>query len=55
MTICEYYQKELWIHCERFSNNNHPDFSDEEVIVIYLFGIIRKRRKECFLYPNNSS
>jgi len=50
MTICEYYQKGLWIHCERFSNNNHPDFSDEEVIVIYLFGIIRKRRNVKDIY-----
>jgi len=50
LTICKYYQEELWIHCERFSNNNHPDFSDEEVMVIYLFGIIRKRRNVKDIY-----
>jgi hypothetical protein len=41
--VCDLYQRELWPYCERFSNNAHPDFTDEEVITIYLFGIIEKR------------
>jgi len=27
--------------CERFTNNDHPDFTDDEVITIYVFGIMR--------------
>jgi hypothetical protein len=41
--VCEQYQGHLWQYCERFSNNAHPEFTDEEVMTIYLFGIIRKR------------
>lgn len=41
--VCERYHNDLWQYCERFSNNAHPDFTDEEVITIYLFGILRKR------------
>ena len=41
--VCTLYHDELWQYCERFSNNAHPDFTDEEVITIYLFGILRKR------------
>jgi hypothetical protein len=41
--VCTLYQGHLWQYCERFSNNAHPEFTDEEVITIYLFGILRKR------------
>ena len=41
--ICDLYQRELWQYCERFSNNDAPEFTDEEVITIYLFGIMEKR------------
>ena len=41
--VCDLYQRELWPYCERFSNNAYPDFTDEEVITIYLFGIMEKR------------
>jgi len=39
--VCEQYQRQLWQDCERMSNNHAPDFTDEEVITIYLFGIMR--------------
>lgn len=42
--VCEKYQSHLWSYCERMSNNSKPDFTDEEVITIYLFGIQRKRK-----------
>jgi hypothetical protein len=35
--ICDIYDSNLRSLCERFSNNNHPDFTDQEVITIYLF------------------
>ena len=41
--ICEQYHKELWIHCQRFTNNNNPEFTDEEVITIFLYGIMQRR------------
>lgn len=41
--ICEQFHKEFQIHCQRFSNNNKPDFTDEEVITIFLYGIMQRR------------
>ncbi len=35
----------LWVHAQRFSNNNKPAFSDQEAITLYLFGIMRKHRE----------
>ena len=34
--ICEYFE-ELQYYCERFSNNNKPEFTDQEVMTIYLY------------------
>lgn len=38
--VCKHYRKELWRYCQRMSNYANLSFSDEEVITIYLFGII---------------
>lgn len=35
--ICDLYDSELKYLCQRFSNNNEPEFSDQEVITIYLY------------------
>jgi len=35
--IYECYNRELRWHCERFSNNSSPEFTDEEVLTIYIF------------------
>ncbi|MFC2137834.1 transposase [Bacteroidota bacterium] len=35
--ICDIYKSKLKNVCERFSNNNHPDFTDQEVMTIYLY------------------
>jgi len=35
--ICDLYDSELKYHCQRFSNNNDPEFTDQEVITIYLY------------------
>ncbi len=43
--ICNHYNEFLWIYGERQSNNDDPDFSDIEVIVVYLWGVIRGYRK----------
>jgi hypothetical protein len=53
--VCDQYQSHLWRHCERMSNNSTPEFTDEEVISVYLFGIIRKRHevKEIYEYVHD--
>ena len=35
--ICDIYDLKLKNVCERFSNNNHPDFIDQEIMTIYLY------------------
>jgi hypothetical protein len=35
--ICDLYDSELKYLCQRFSNNNEPEFTDQEVITIYLY------------------
>ncbi len=35
--ICDLYGSELKYLCPRFSNNNEPEFTDQEVIPIYLY------------------
>ena len=42
--ICECYDKELRWHCERFSNNNSPDFTDEELLTIYIFSMMEEEK-----------
>ncbi|MBD0280286.1 MAG: transposase [Flavisolibacter sp.] len=35
--VCEKYDKELKYACQRFSNNDQPEFTDQEVLTIYLY------------------
>ena len=47
--VCEKYESELQYSCQRFSNNNRPKFTDQEIMAIYLFvmqhmGIFTKKR-----------
>ena len=35
--ICDIYESSLKNVCQRFSINNRPDFTDQEVMAIYLF------------------
>ena len=34
--ICDKYE-ELKYYCERFSNNNQPELTDQEIMTIYLY------------------
>ena len=46
LLVCEKFESELQFHCQRFSNNNSPIFTDQEVITIYLFCVhVEKRFK----------
>jgi hypothetical protein len=35
--ISDLYEKELKFSCQRFSNNANPDFTDAEILTVYLF------------------
>lgn len=42
--ICNHYHRRLRAVAQRQSNNSEPDFTDEEVLAIYLFGLIKKQK-----------
>jgi hypothetical protein len=43
--VCRHYrQSGLWALAQRQSNNSDPAFTDEEVLTMYLFGIIKHRK-----------
>jgi len=43
--ISKSYEEELCVTAERLSNNATPDFSDAEVLTVYLWGIMVGQRK----------
>lgn len=43
--ISKYYDKYLWTYAQRMSPNASPEFSDSEVITIYLWGVMRGFRQ----------
>ena len=56
LKISDLYDEELRYHCQRFSNNNEPDFTDAELITIYLFCMIHEERfkiKHIYDFANN--
>ena len=44
--VCKRYHKELKYCCERFSNNNEPEFTDQEVMTIYLYTVHIEQRSK---------
>ena len=40
---CQYYRGRLAATVQRQSNNDQQDFTDEEVLAVYLFGLFKKR------------
>jgi len=42
--ICERYEKDLKYCCERFSNNNKPELTDQEIMTIYIYVIQQEQR-----------
>ena len=53
--ISNLYDDHLYYHCQRFSNNSEPKFSDEEVLTMYIFGVINKNflLKDIYNYTQN--
>jgi hypothetical protein len=41
--ICEQYKTQLWPFCQRMSNNSNPQFRDEELLTIFIYGVMKKR------------
>jgi hypothetical protein len=48
--VCKHYRERLWTYCQRMSNYADLRFADEEVITIYLFGIIDGRTEITRIY-----
>ena len=42
--VSDAYEKELKFSCERFSNNSSPEFTDQEIMTVYLFCINQEQR-----------
>jgi hypothetical protein len=42
--ICKRFDEDLKYYCERFSNNNEPEFTDQEIMTIYLYTIQQEQR-----------
>lgn len=42
--ICERYEEELKYYCQRFSNNNKPKLTDQEIMAIYIFAVKEEQR-----------
>lgn len=42
--ICERYDEDLKYCCERFSNNDKPELTDQEIMTIYLYTIHEEQR-----------
>lgn len=42
--ICHKYELELKYQCQRFTNNNSPEFTDQEIMTIYLFCVNAEKK-----------
>ena len=42
--ICKRYEEDLKYCCERFSNNDQPELTDQEIMTIYLYTIQEEQR-----------
>jgi hypothetical protein len=53
--IGEQYKTQLWPFCQRMSNNSSPQFTDEELLTIFLYGVMKKRfeLKDIYNYADN--
>ena len=54
LDVCKHYEQGLWVYCQRMSNHSDLRFSDEEVITLFLFGIIDKYKeiKQIYKYAD---
>ena len=50
LSVCAHYGNELWVYNQRMAPYADLKFTDEEVITIYLFGVIDKKRNIKAMY-----
>lgn len=44
LKVCSYWEQGVWCSCQRFGNNQQLKLSDEEIVTIFIFGIMEGRR-----------
>ena len=44
LKISNYFDETLQYFCSRFSNNNSPTLTDEEIVTLYICGILEGKR-----------
>ena len=42
--VCRLYSQELKYLCLRYTNNNEPEFTDQEIMTVYLFAVQQEQR-----------
>jgi hypothetical protein len=42
--VCDKFENDLQFTSQRFSNNNRPEFTDQEIMTIYLFTVSQEKR-----------
>jgi len=53
--VCNQYDTNLKFSCQRFSNNDQPSFTDQEIMTIYLYSINIEQRfkiKQIYCFAN---
>lgn len=48
--VCQIYDKHSVLKVQRMSNNNQPDFTDQELVTIYLFGHLQGHFQQRRIY-----
>lgn len=53
--VSKQYKTDLWPFCQRMSNNSNPKFTDEELLTIFMYGIMQRRfeLKDIYNYTCN--
>lgn len=53
--ICDSYKNGLWAYCQRFTNYANLTFKDEEVMTIYMYGIMEglTTKKQIYSHAKN--
>lgn len=55
LIVCDLWREDLFIYTERRSNNDDPALTDEEVLTIFLYAVMKGRRdlKSVYRYAND--
>jgi hypothetical protein len=54
--ICKLHNEELQHLCQRYTNNDKPDFTDQEIMTLYLFSVQEEQRfsiSQVYAFANN--